>query len=167
LGTGPVRSVPGGTCPARYTNRSGSQSQTVPIFFYPHRTGRFHRFTGRFFWFVGTGVGRFGEPWLKQPQAGFPEPLGTGPVRPVPGETGPARYMNLSGFQSRTVPIFFYPHRPVGFTGLPAVFFVGTGVGAVWGTLNSSTFLVPVTAGPSISRCMSVHNMICHNVQVQ
>jgi hypothetical protein len=57
FGTGPVRPVPGGTGPARYTNRPGSRSQTVPIIFYPHRTGRFHRFTGRFFWFVGTGVG--------------------------------------------------------------------------------------------------------------
>jgi hypothetical protein len=63
--------------------------------------------------------------------------------------------------------IFFIPIEPVGFTGLPAGFFVGTGVGAVWGTLTSSTFLVPVTAGPSTSRCMSVHNMISHNVQVQ
>jgi hypothetical protein len=26
--------------------------------------------------------------------AGFPEPVGTGPVRPVPGPTGPARFEN-------------------------------------------------------------------------
>jgi hypothetical protein len=38
-------------------NRSGSQSQTVPIFFYPHRTGRFHRFTGRFFLVRGNHSG--------------------------------------------------------------------------------------------------------------
>jgi hypothetical protein len=50
LGTRPVRPVPGGTGPARYTNRSGAQSQTVPVIFYPYRTGRFHRFTGRFFY---------------------------------------------------------------------------------------------------------------------
>jgi hypothetical protein len=31
VGTGPVRSVPGGTGPARYTNRSGSHPKNVPI----------------------------------------------------------------------------------------------------------------------------------------
>jgi hypothetical protein len=37
--------------------------------------------------------------------AGFTEPVGTGPVRPVPGGTGPARYMNRSGSHSKTVPV--------------------------------------------------------------
>jgi hypothetical protein len=31
VGTGPVRPVPGGTGPARYTNRSGSHPKTEPI----------------------------------------------------------------------------------------------------------------------------------------
>jgi hypothetical protein len=32
--------------------------------------------------------------------AGLTKPLGTGPVRPVPGGTGPARYTNRSGSHS-------------------------------------------------------------------
>jgi hypothetical protein len=35
--------------PARYTNRSGSHLQTMPSIFNLQRTGRFDRFTGRFF----------------------------------------------------------------------------------------------------------------------
>jgi hypothetical protein len=38
-------------------------------------------------------------------EAGFPEPVGTGPVRPVPGGTGPARYMNRFGSHPKTVPV--------------------------------------------------------------
>jgi hypothetical protein len=54
VGTGPV---PGGTGPARYTNRSGSHPQTVPNIFNPQRTGRFDRYTSRFFFrTVGTGL---------------------------------------------------------------------------------------------------------------
>jgi hypothetical protein len=37
--------------------------------------------------------------------AGFTEPVGTGPVRPVPSGTSPARYMNRSGSHPKTVPI--------------------------------------------------------------
>jgi hypothetical protein len=39
------------------------------------------------------------------PIAGFAKPVGTGPVRPVPGGTGLARYTNRSGSHSKTVPI--------------------------------------------------------------
>jgi hypothetical protein len=35
--------------------------------------------------------------------AGFTKPVGTGPVRPVPSGTGPARYMNRSGSHPQTV----------------------------------------------------------------
>jgi hypothetical protein len=68
LGTGPVPPGTGRTGPVQYTNRSCSQSQTVPIIFYPHRTGRFHRFTGRFFLIRGNryggGLGNPAPSWL-------------------------------------------------------------------------------------------------------
>jgi hypothetical protein len=50
VGTGPVRPIPGGTGPARYTNRSGSHTQTVPNIFNAQQTGRSDRYTDRFFY---------------------------------------------------------------------------------------------------------------------
>jgi hypothetical protein len=38
-------------------------------------------------------------------EAGFTEPVGTGPVRPVLGGTGMARYMNRFGSHPKTVPV--------------------------------------------------------------
>jgi hypothetical protein len=37
--------------------------------------------------------------------AGFTEPVGTRPIRPFSGGTGPARYMNRSGSHPKTMPV--------------------------------------------------------------
>jgi hypothetical protein len=47
--------------------------------------------------------------------AGFAKPVGTGPVRPVPGGSGPTRYMNRSGSHPRTVPKIFNSQRTIRF----------------------------------------------------
>jgi hypothetical protein len=41
---------------------------------------------------------------LWQKGALLKEPVGTGPVRPVPDGTGPARYLNRSGSHLQTMP---------------------------------------------------------------
>jgi hypothetical protein len=53
---------------------------------------------------------------------GLTEPVGTGPVRPVPGGTGPTRYLNRTG--SHPKPNLEIPNlgEPAGFTGKPALF---------------------------------------------
>jgi hypothetical protein len=55
--------------------------------------------------------------------AGFPKPLGTGPVRPVTGGTGPTWYTNRPGSHPKPCLSFFNPTEPAGFTGLPSGFF--------------------------------------------
>jgi hypothetical protein len=52
--------------------------------------------------FVGEG---YGQNDVRTSLSGFAKPVGTGPVRPVPGGTGPARYTNRSGSHPKTVPI--------------------------------------------------------------
>jgi hypothetical protein len=54
VGNGPVRPVPGGTGPARYTNRSVSHPQSVSNIFNAQQTGRFDRYTDRFFLNLGN-----------------------------------------------------------------------------------------------------------------
>jgi hypothetical protein len=54
---------------------------------------------------------------------GFAKPVGTNPVRPVPGGTGPARYMNRSHFHPQTVAKILPISKLVGLIGLPAGFF--------------------------------------------
>jgi hypothetical protein len=63
----------------------------------------------------GGGVPATAQDQTSEPsKPGFPEPLGTGPVPPETGRTGPAQYTNRSCSQSQTVPIIFYPqNRPV------------------------------------------------------
>jgi hypothetical protein len=50
-------------------------------------------------------------------------------VRLVPGETGLAQYMNLSGSHPKPCLIFLTLSEPVGLTGLPADFFLTVGTG--------------------------------------
>jgi hypothetical protein len=52
---------------------------------------------------AGTTAGELGQ---KQRGPGFAKPVGTGPVRPVPGGTGPTRYTNQSGSHPQTVAIY-------------------------------------------------------------
>jgi hypothetical protein len=49
---------------------------------------------------------------------GFAKPVGTGPVRPVSGGTGLARYMNSKPYLK-----FLLISKPAGLTGLPAGFY--------------------------------------------
>jgi hypothetical protein len=63
--------------------------------------------------------------------AGFPEPLGTGPVRPVPGGTGAVRFPAPNRAYNFLCP----PNRLVHRFTSRFFWFVGTGVGTVWGTL--------------------------------
>jgi hypothetical protein len=54
--------------------------------------------------------------------AGFAKPVGTGPVRPVPGGSGPTRYMNRSGSHPEPCLKFLTHSEPSGLTSLPARF---------------------------------------------
>jgi hypothetical protein len=56
-------------------------------------------------------------------EPGFTEPVGIGPLRPVPGGTGPARYTNRSGSNPKPCLKFLSPIEPAGLTGLPVGFF--------------------------------------------
>jgi hypothetical protein len=61
--------------------------------------------------------------WNALHQAGFAKMVGTGPVRPVPGGTGPARYMNRSGSHPKPCLQIRENGKPAGFTGKPPGFF--------------------------------------------
>jgi hypothetical protein len=60
------------------------------------------------------------EPTISQ---GSEKPVGTGPVRPIPGGTGPVLYMNRSGSHPKVCLIFLTLGEPAGSTGLPVSFF--------------------------------------------
>jgi hypothetical protein len=57
-------------------------------------------------------------------RAGFAKPVGTGPVRPIPGGTGPARYMNRSGSHPKPCLQIRETGKPAGLTGKPSGFFI-------------------------------------------
>jgi hypothetical protein len=56
-------------------------------------------------------------------EVGFTEPVGTGPVRLVPGGTDSARYTNRSGSHPKPCLKFLNLNEPPGLTGLPSGFF--------------------------------------------
>jgi hypothetical protein len=82
--------------------------------------------------------------------AGFPKPLGTGPVRPVTGGTGPTWYTNRPGSHPKPCLSFLTPlNRPVSPVYRPVFLFVGTGVPPVWGTLLECAIC-------EVLRCLSI-----------